>query len=330
MMPESNYASPRDTTVVDRPSSGAVVLHRPHVTWTSIVGGWIVAMGIAWMFYILGLAVGFSSFDLSDPDTVAKGVGIGTTIWIILTWAASLFLGGMFASWVDGRADPTVGSLHGVAVWGLALTITAILTALGVSTFLQGTASLLGRGAAAAGAAGSAVASRPGTPDTPLTHATGLLGAQVDRAIAQGAGRTGAPPAAGTPQAPTTATTAAPSAPAANVATGEGRSPASIDAESRSAIALDLLRGKNDDAKARLVASAGLQPADADAALQSLSPQVERLKAQVKDAADQARRYTAAALWAALLGGLISLVTAALGGWMGAGHVHRVHDGRRF
>ena len=81
----------------------------------------------------------------------------------------------------------------------------------------------------------------------------------------------------------------------------------SIDAESRPAIASDLLRGKNDDAKARLVASGGVQPSDADAMLQSLAPQTDRLKAQIKDAAEKARRYRAAALWAALLSGLISL-----------------------
>jgi len=332
MMPEASHRSDRDTTVVDRSTTSPMVLHRPHISWIAIFGGWVVAMGVAWMFYILGLAVGFSSFDLTDTEVVAKGVGIGTTVWIILTWAASLFLGGLFASWVDGRSDPTVGSLHGVAVWGLALTITAMLTAFGVSNFLQGTASLLGRGAVAAGATGTAVASQRGTPDTPLSHATGLLGSEVDRAVTQNPARTGAPQTAGT--ASTTA--GSPSAPNTSVSSvstgvsGDSRGSATVDAESRSAIALDLLRGKNDDAKARLIASAGLQPSDADAALQSLAPQVERLKAQIKDSAEQARRYTAAALWAALLGSLISLVAAAFGGWMGAGHIHRVHDGRRF
>jgi hypothetical protein len=41
---------------------------------------------------------------------IAKGIGTGTAIWMILTWAVSLFLGGMFASWFDGRADQTIGT----------------------------------------------------------------------------------------------------------------------------------------------------------------------------------------------------------------------------
>ena len=329
MITEPSYGPDQNAAIVERTT---VAVHRAHISWISIFGGWVVAMGIAWLFYVLGLAVGFSSFDLTDTEAVSKGIGIGTTIWVILTWAASLFVGAMFASWVDGRADTTVGALHGVAVWGLALTITAILTAFGVSNFLQGTASLLGHGALAAGAAGTAAASQRGSQDTPLAHATGLLGSEVDRAIAQGQGRAGATSAPSSAQ--TTPAGSPPTGPTnAGAATGastEGRPSASIDPEARSAIALDLLRGKNDDAKARLVASGGLQPADADAVLQSLAPQTERLKAQVKETAEQARRYTAAALWAALLSGLISLLAAALGGSTGAGHIHRVHDGRRF
>jgi hypothetical protein len=310
-------------------SAGAVLaVHRPHISWISIIGGWVVAMGVAWLFYVLGLAVGFSSFDVSDTDAVAKGIGIGTTAWVILTWAASLFIGAMFASWVDGRSDPTVGSLHGVAVWGLALTITAILTALGLSNFLQGTASLLGHGAAAAATAGTTGASQ--RPDTPLARAGSLLGAQVDRAVAQTPARTGSSAVAAQPSASGGGTSATTTSPMTSGQADARQAAGAIDAESRSAVALDLLRGRNDDAKSRLVASAGLQPSEADAVLQSVSPQVERLRGQIKEAAEQARRYTAAGMWAALLAGLISLVTAALGGWMGAGHIHRVHDNRRF
>ena len=310
-------------------SAGAVLaLHRPHISWISIIGGWVVAMGVAWLFYVLGLAVGFSSFDVSDTDAVAKGIGIGTTIWVILTWAASLFIGAMFASWVDSRSDPTVGSLHGVAVWGLALTITAILTALGLSNFLQGTASLLGHGTAAAATAGATGASQ--RPDTPLARAGNLLGAQVDRAVAQNSARTGYSTGAAQPSASGGSTSAATTSPMASGQADARRATGAIDSESRAAVALDLLRGKNDDATSRLVASAGLQPSEADTLLQSVSPQVERLKVQIKEAAEQARRYTAAAMWAALLAGLISLVTAVLGGCIGAGHIHRVHDNRRF
>ena len=41
-------------------------------------------------------------------------------------------------------------------------------------------------------------------------------------------------------------------------------------------------------------------------------------------------RYTAAAMWIIFLSSLIALVAAAIGGWMGAGHIHRVYHLRRY
>ena len=96
---------------------------RSHATmrWSAIIGGWLVATGIASLMYVAGLAIGFTAFDPYNAAATAKGIGTGTAIWMILTWAVSLFLGGMFASWFDGRADQTVGTLHGVTVWGLSV-----------------------------------------------------------------------------------------------------------------------------------------------------------------------------------------------------------------
>jgi hypothetical protein len=127
-----------------------VALRRPAVSWLAIVGGWLVGVGIAWLFYTLGLAVGFTAFNVSDAAVVAKGIGVGTVLWVVLTWAVSLFLGGMFASWMDARPNQTVGTLHGIAVWGLTITVTSILGALGFTNLLQGSATLL-HGAATVG-----------------------------------------------------------------------------------------------------------------------------------------------------------------------------------
>jgi len=98
--------------------------------WSAVFAGWVVATGIAILLYGAGLALGFTTFDPHNVSAAAKGVGIGTIVWMILTWAAALFVGGMFASWFDGRADETMGSLHGVTVWGLSITASALWLAL--------------------------------------------------------------------------------------------------------------------------------------------------------------------------------------------------------
>ena len=297
------------------------------ISWTAIFSGWLVALGFAWLFYITGIAVGFSAFDVNSSDAVAKGIGIGTTIWVILTWAVSLFLGGMFASWVDARPNTTVGALHGVAVWGLASGMTLLLAAMGFTNLLQGAAGLL-QTSAAMGAVTAADARSDS--EAPLGRATSLLGTQLKRAVAQTGSRQNAPSgvASGTTGAP--APTPTPAIPASSGTGGELRSTSiGLSSETTAAAALDLLRGPNEDAKARLVADSGLQPAEVDSVLQSLSSQVEKSKAQMKEAAEQARRYSAAALWAVVLSTLIGLLAAAFGGSIGAGQVERFYDGRR-
>ena len=306
-------------TVIVAPRSG-----QERISWTAIFSGWLVALGFAWLFYIMGVAVGFSAFDVNASDSVAKGIGIGTTIWVILTWAVSLFLGGMFASWVDARPNTTVGALHGVAVWGLASGMTLLLAAMGFTNLLQGAAGLV-QTSAAMGAATAAGAG--GGSETPLGRASSLVGTQLKRAVAQTSSRQNASTvaASGTTGGPApTPPTAASSGTA-----GESRPTiAGLSNETTAAAALDLLRGRNDDAKARLVADSGLQPAEVDSVLQSLSSQLEKSKAQIKDAAEQVRRYSAAALWAVVLSTIIGLIAAAFGGSLGAGQVERFYDDR--
>jgi hypothetical protein len=114
----------------------------PNMSFRAILAGWLIATGIAGLLYTAGLALGFSSFDAWNAAGSAKGIGIGTGIWMILTWVAALFLGGMFASWFDGRDDDTSGALHGVTVWGLSMTTTALWLALGLSHAMAGHGSM--------------------------------------------------------------------------------------------------------------------------------------------------------------------------------------------
>jgi hypothetical protein len=119
--------------VVDAVLTPGEVFDTPSLSFKAVFAGWFIATGIAALLYIAGLALGFSSFNAWDVAGSAKGIGIGTAIWMVLTWVAALFLGGMFASWFDGRNDDTVGAVHGLTVWGVSMVATAIWVAFGLS-----------------------------------------------------------------------------------------------------------------------------------------------------------------------------------------------------
>jgi hypothetical protein len=107
------------------------------VSFRSIFAGWLIATGIAALLYLGGLALGFSAFDPWHASSSAKGLGIGSAIWLVLTWIVSLGLGGMFASWAAAHDDSTVGTLHGLTVWGLSVTAALLWMVLGVGALMH-------------------------------------------------------------------------------------------------------------------------------------------------------------------------------------------------
>jgi len=278
----------------------------PAVRWSAIFCGWLVGTGIAWLMYILGLAAGFSAIDISNVENIGRGLGIGTGLWLLLTWAVSLFLGGMFASWFDGKADPVVGTLHGVAVWALAMTASVLLVASGMGSLLQGGASILRAGASAGAiAAGAAAAGDEANEDPSMSALQSEVKQQIAMAIA-GSGTT---------------------ASGAQVNPAQVREAMEqIDRATTAAIAIDLMRGNADRAKARIAAETSLSPEQVERIMQNLSQRADQYKAQAKEAADKAAHYTAEAMWAVFVSCLIALIAAAIGGWVGASNVHRVYD----
>jgi hypothetical protein len=142
------------TTYTDGTSSMEVREH-PAMRWGAVWAGWFVASGSAMVLYAFGLAVGFSAIDANDAAAVAHGISAGTIVWLILTWAASLWIGSMFASWFDGRNDTEMGVVRGITVWGLSVTVTGLLMA---------------RGLAHIGAVTVVEASNPGIDPAQLAH----------------------------------------------------------------------------------------------------------------------------------------------------------------
>lgn len=287
--------------------AGVVLVEHPRMRWGSIIAGWLVATGIAFLLYVGGLAIGFSALDPHNMQAVAKGIGVGTGLWLVLTWLVALFLGGLFASWSDGRDDPSMGAVQGVTVWGLAVAASGLLLAMGMGSALSGGATLLNGGTAPSGPSISAAGWRgAGRGDAAV-----LLQAQLVQQVRQ----QGQPATAGDAQGDESA---------------DGMPPAWVGPRTARATTMALLAGHADVAKALLGANTGLSPAAITGVLQGLSPEVERARNELKAQAAAAAHYGAVAMWILLVAVLLSLPAAAVGGALGASHVHRVYHLRRY
>lgn len=301
---------------LDIEGSTLVEAIQPSLRWGPIIAGWVVAVGIAFLLYVGGLAMGFTAFDPNDAAATAKGIGLGSALWLILTWIVSLFIGGLFASWFDGREDETTGVMHGVTVWGLSIAASGLLLALGMG-------GAIGSGATLA-AAGSGMQQHHGmrwdagaARDSQSTgsDAKVLLQAQLLKNVRAGDGSASATPPLDTQ----------------NGATQMAASPARpLDGRTATAVTAALLANHAETAKALLAANTDMSPSDINATVQGLSPQVSEAQAHMKAAADKAAHYAAMAMWVLFLSIVLSLLAAALGGWLGASHVHRVYHLRRY
>ena len=119
------------TSIAEQPTQ-AVVREHPVMRWGAVFAGWFVATGTALLLYAFGLAMGFSAVNPHDAGVVTHGLSAGAFVWMVLTWGAALWAGGMFASWFDGRNDTEMGVIRGLTVWGLSMAASSLTMASGV------------------------------------------------------------------------------------------------------------------------------------------------------------------------------------------------------
>ena len=283
-----------------------VELNQPSMNWGAIIAGWLIAVGVAFLMYVGGLAMGFSVFDPHDAEATAKGIGIGTALWMIVTWIVALLLGGMFASWFDSRDDRNLGVMHGITVWGLSIAASGLLLALGMGGAIGSGASMMGGARMGAHAQGLPHGGHAAGADARLA-----LQAQLMQRVRQSGGA-----ASGSIYVPTTGAMA--------------MTPARLDPHTANATTMALIANRPDTAKALLAANTNLSAADIDSTVQGLSAPAARARNDIKAAADTAAHYMAMAMWVLFVSLLLSLIAAAIGGSLGAGHVHRVYHDRRY
>jgi hypothetical protein len=121
-----------------------------HINFRAVIGGTIVALGVWAMLLAFGLALGLTSIDPDDADSL-RGSGIFTGIWGLAAPIVALLIGAWVAARSAGRMNRTGAAVHGAVVWGLT-TVLAVWMLGRLTSAVVGGAVDAGRTAVAAGA----------------------------------------------------------------------------------------------------------------------------------------------------------------------------------
>jgi len=133
MATETQSSAASQTTAFTKP-----VGHR--LSWGSTIAGVSLFITLSWLLLMLGTAIGVGVADASDLSAIGNGLGIGSTIWILLSTLVATFAGGMLAAKLSGTIDDRIGALHGLTVWSVG---TLLVIWLGMSG-IGGTFSAIG------------------------------------------------------------------------------------------------------------------------------------------------------------------------------------------
>ena len=104
-------------------------LHCPtRISWSAIVTGAFIGVGLSFLLNLFGVTIGLSAFSMTD-----QGVGslaIGGLLGLIISAIASMFFGGFAAGYLGRLYVPkrNLGMLYGFTTWTVSIIISAVLT----------------------------------------------------------------------------------------------------------------------------------------------------------------------------------------------------------
>lgn len=196
MTPNSTIGSdPRRDTLVYGTAVGGSPSGPTAVSWGAIFAGAAAAAALSLILMLLGTGLGLSAMSpWADEGTSGKTLGIGTGVWLIFIHVAASFLGGYMAGrlrtkWVALHGDEVVyrDTSHGFLTWAVGTLFTAAVLTSTVSaivgTGVRAGAQVAGgavqgatTGAATAGAAAATQAGQQSGQDSgPMSYAVDSL-----------------------------------------------------------------------------------------------------------------------------------------------------------
>lgn len=114
---------------------------RDRVRLAPVFAGLFVALATEVFLVAFGIWVGLVTAPVTPSGGIPFGFAIGQAIWVIVSAWLSLWLGGWYAAHMAGVAGRIDGILNGIAVWGLFIFTSILLSSfsalLGVSSLVS-------------------------------------------------------------------------------------------------------------------------------------------------------------------------------------------------
>src|SRR5438270_9323152 len=121
-LPAEREVASRTTIAAEQTGFG-----RPfaRISWGAIFAGAIIALAAQFVLTLIGMAIGLATVSPATGSTPSgTALGVGATVWLLLSSLVSLFIGGYIAGRFGGTFN---GWLHGLATWGLVTLSTIML-----------------------------------------------------------------------------------------------------------------------------------------------------------------------------------------------------------
>jgi hypothetical protein len=144
------HEPPYNRRTTDRTAVYAVGTEGIRVSWGSIVGGVLLAVGLLILLTALGAAIGISATEpgQTDAGTAGRAAGIYGAVSLLL----ALFFGGWASTRIGAIVDRATSFCEGALVWVVSIMLVAGLATMGLSNLVGGAMSLAGTASQAAGA----------------------------------------------------------------------------------------------------------------------------------------------------------------------------------
>jgi hypothetical protein len=120
---------------------------RSRISWGAILAGAVVGVATLLVLGVLGGAIGLSSTNEVDRDTLAAGAAL----WALITSVVAMFLAGWITSQTAVGENNREAIIHGIIAWAVVLGICFWLAAGGIGAGLRTITGIAQAGAAGAG-----------------------------------------------------------------------------------------------------------------------------------------------------------------------------------